>query len=162
MQKIGDYAFFGCTALEKLSLPSSLTEIGDCAFKGDGNLKSVVLSKNLTNVGKYAFYGCNFLTIYIDKDAVPSTWNTVWNVSFCTVVWDCVTFEGAVLNFSGDASSFENIIAVNEMSAPYRPGYIFVGWSRTEDGEAEVSIGELSAAADGTTFYAVWAEQVNN
>ena len=39
--KIGDYAFFGCSRLTSLTLPSGVTEIGDYAFFGCSGLTGV-------------------------------------------------------------------------------------------------------------------------
>ena len=42
--KIGDYAFFGCSGLTSLTLPSGVTEIGDYAFFGCSGLTRSSLS----------------------------------------------------------------------------------------------------------------------
>ena len=59
---IGDFAFYGCSGLTSLTLPSSVTKIGDYAFKGCSGLTSLTLPSSLTEIGKYAFYGCSGLT----------------------------------------------------------------------------------------------------
>ena len=59
---IGDLAFYGCSGLTSLTLPSSVTKIGDYAFKGCSGLTSLTLPSSLTEIGKYAFSGCSGLT----------------------------------------------------------------------------------------------------
>ena len=59
--KIGDYAFFGCSRLTSLTLPSGVTEIGDDAFCYSG-LTSLTLPSGVTKIGDYAFFGCSRLT----------------------------------------------------------------------------------------------------
>ena len=58
--KIGDYAFFGCSRLTSLTLPSGVTEIGDYAFCGSG-LTSLTLPSDVTEIGNAAFEGCSGL-----------------------------------------------------------------------------------------------------
>ena len=60
--KIGDYAFFGCSGLTSLTLPSGVTEIGDYAFSGCSGLTSLTLPSGLTEIGHKAFNGCSGLT----------------------------------------------------------------------------------------------------
>ncbi|MEE1459837.1 MAG: leucine-rich repeat domain-containing protein [Segatella copri] len=60
--KIGDYAFFGCSGLTSLTLPSGVTEIGDYAFSGCSGLTSLTLPSGVTEIGDYAFSGCSGLT----------------------------------------------------------------------------------------------------
>ena len=60
--KIGDYAFYGCSGLTSLTLPSGVTEIGCSAFYGCSGLTSLTLPSGVTEIGDYAFYGCSGLT----------------------------------------------------------------------------------------------------
>ena len=60
--KIGDYAFFGCSGLTSLTLPSGVTEIGSFAFYGCSGLTSLTLPSGVTEIGDYAFNGCSGLT----------------------------------------------------------------------------------------------------
>ena len=60
--KIGDYAFCGCSGLTSLNLPASITEIGRNAFEGCCGLTSLNLPAGITSIGDYAFYGCSGLT----------------------------------------------------------------------------------------------------
>ena len=60
--KIGDYAFFGCSGLTSLTLPSGVTEIGNYAFSDCSGLTSLPLPSGVTEIGNYAFSGCSGLT----------------------------------------------------------------------------------------------------
>ena len=60
--KLGDYAFFGCSGLTRLTLPSSVTEIGESAFQDCRGLTSLTLPSSVTSIGRYAFKGCSGLT----------------------------------------------------------------------------------------------------
>lgn len=58
--KIGQYAFFGCTALTKVDVPNA-TMIDTYAFHGCSALESID-SPGVTSIGNYAFTGCSALT----------------------------------------------------------------------------------------------------
>ena len=60
--KIGDYAFYGCSVLTSLTLPSGLTEIGEGAFAACSGLTSLTLPSGVTSIGNYAFWHCSGLT----------------------------------------------------------------------------------------------------
>ena len=60
--KIGDYAFYGCSGLTSLTLPSGVTKIGGGAFFNCSGLTSLTLPSGVTSIGNYAFSGCRGLT----------------------------------------------------------------------------------------------------
>ena len=158
LERIGNYAFYGCTALENIRMPATLTEIGRYAFRGDAALKSVTLGAVLERVGLNAFYGCHALTVYAEAAAPGESWDGLWNSSFRPVFWGCTLREGAVSEVPGAGSS-ENGEALNGVFAPFRPGYVFGGWSRN-GGEA-IPAEELFAAGEGP-FAAVWVRDTTN
>ena len=53
IEKIGEYAFLGCTSLESVSLPSSLREIGEGAFRECISLKSLVIPDGVEVIPAY-------------------------------------------------------------------------------------------------------------
>jgi len=55
---IGNYAFYKCSGLTSVTLPSSLTSIGEWAFSGCTGLTSMTIPNSVTSIGKYAFEGC--------------------------------------------------------------------------------------------------------
>ena len=63
--KIGDYAFFGCSGLTSLTLPSGVTKIGFSAFSGCSGLTSLTLPSGVTWIDSSAFDGCSGLTSII-------------------------------------------------------------------------------------------------
>ena len=58
---IGRYAFYHCSSLTSVTLPEGLTEIGECAFYGCTSLTEISLPESLTRIGSYAFHGCTGL-----------------------------------------------------------------------------------------------------
>jgi len=62
VETIGDYAFWGCSALTSLTLPDTLTTIRDRAFYGCRALTALTLPDTLTTIRDCAFAGCRALT----------------------------------------------------------------------------------------------------
>ena len=58
---VGDFSFYGATAIEEASLPESLTKIGRLSFAHCGSLESPELPSALTTIGAAAFEGCTHL-----------------------------------------------------------------------------------------------------
>lgn len=68
---IPPFAFYGCTSLEQITLPSSLTEIGRGAFAYDA-LKEVTMPANLVSLGGQVFRNCSSLTKVSPNKALKS------------------------------------------------------------------------------------------
>lgn len=104
LTRIGDLAFYDCSALEFVSMPDSVTEVGWHAFAGctamtmldlSSNLKviedgafrectallSVRLPKSLTEIGYRGFYRCESLTEITVPASVKELGNCVF--AFC-------------------------------------------------------------------------------
>ena len=69
---IGEGAFEGCSGLTSLTISSSVTEIGSCAFKGCSGLTSLTIPSSVTSIKRYAFYGCSGLTSLTIPSSVTS------------------------------------------------------------------------------------------
>ncbi len=59
---IGDYAFDGCSKLNRITIPNSVTTIGDHAFYYCTNLTDIIISESVTMIGDWAFDDCFSLT----------------------------------------------------------------------------------------------------
>ena len=65
-------AFKGCSALERVTIPNSVTNIGDWAFYGCSGLTSVTIPNSVTSIGERAFQGCSGLTSVTIPNSVTS------------------------------------------------------------------------------------------
>ena len=70
--KLGNYAFEGCSGLTSLTIPSSVISIGNYAFEGCSGLTSLIIPSCVTSIGYSAFEGCSGLTSLIIPSSVTS------------------------------------------------------------------------------------------
>ena len=78
---IGDYAFYYCSSLTNIEIPSGITSIGDYAFYDCGSLTSIEIPSSVTSIGYSAFYGCGSLT----SIEIPSSVTSIGDSAF----YDC-------------------------------------------------------------------------
>ena len=79
---IGDSAFSSCCSLSEIVIPSSVTSIGDSAFSGCYSLSEIVIPSSVTSIGDYVFSGCSSLKyISIPKSIIGLNGNPFagWN-----------------------------------------------------------------------------------
>ena len=59
IKKIGQFAFYGCSALTSIDIPEGVTIIPDNCFDHCKKLNSVTLPTTIKKIGDYAFSDCN-------------------------------------------------------------------------------------------------------
>mgnify|MGYP002678456125 FL=1 len=70
--KLGDDAFYGCSGLTSLTIPSGVTWIGYGAFEGCSGLTSLTIPSGVTSIDYQTFYGCSSLTSLTIPSSVTS------------------------------------------------------------------------------------------
>ena len=85
---IGNYAFADCTSLNSIEIGANVTTIGSKAFKNCFSITTLILPRSLTTIGDEAFAGCEKLkTVTCHADKVPMTDISAFNyVSLKNVV----------------------------------------------------------------------------
>ena len=111
VQSIGDYAFYGCSGLESITLPESITSIGSYAFAGTG-LFSITIPSQVQSIGAYAFYYLNLLGV-----SLPSSLASIGDYAFsgCHML-EPITLPNGLLSIGSGA--FEECSALSSISIP--------------------------------------------
>ena len=108
--KLGDWAFYGCSGLTSLTIPSGVTSIGDKAFRGCSRLTSLTIPSGVTSIGDWAFRDCSGLTsIYAYLEKIPELGSNVFtgcNAKNCILYVPTGTYDDYWLSEFG---YFENI-----------------------------------------------------
>ena len=107
--EIGKYSFgtewgYNFENLKEISIPDSVTNIGDEAFRRRTGLTKITIPNSVTNIGNYAFSGCTGLT----DVKIPDSVTTIGTGAFgrCTGLTD-VKIPNSVTTIGTDA--FENV-----------------------------------------------------
>ena len=79
---IREMAFWHCSGLRSLTIPSSVKSIGAQAFDGCSGLTSVTIPNSVTSIGRNAFDGCSGLTSVTIPNSVTSI--DAWAFSGCS------------------------------------------------------------------------------
>ncbi len=62
VERIGDYAFSGCTTFDSFTIPDQVVYIGAAAFGGCTSLKSIIIPNGFTSISPSVFANCTSLT----------------------------------------------------------------------------------------------------
>ncbi len=110
---IGDYAFSDCKNLKSITLPNNLKTLNRCAFQGCTKLESVSLPESLTCISSYLFANCESLKVI----TLPNNLKTINNNAFGGCInLESVTFNNG-LEEIGD-SAFERCSALTNITIP--------------------------------------------
>ena len=75
---IGNRAFYNCSGLTSITIPSCIASIGNSAFYGCAGLTSVRIPNSITSIGSYTFYGCSGLKAV----SIPKSVTDIGNSAF--------------------------------------------------------------------------------
>ncbi len=72
IETISAYAFYGCTGLDEIVIPNTVTDIEDMAFYGCTGITSICLPDSVNAIGEGAFAFCTNLTSAIIPNSVKA------------------------------------------------------------------------------------------
>ena len=85
---IGEYAFYGCTGLTNITIPEDVTSIGSSAFYGCTGLTSITIPEGVTSIYSYTFKNCSRLKSITIPESVTSIGDSAF--SGCTRLMDVI------------------------------------------------------------------------
>ena len=114
IESIGERAFAGCTALEKIFPPASLKTIGAGAFEGDVNLDfDLFHTRNLESIGSRAFAGCKMKKLDLNGTKIK----TIGDEAFFNSEVGSLLTENTSLETIGN-SAFEGCVRLETVKLP--------------------------------------------
>ena len=118
VESIGNYSFYGCSALTSVTIGNGVTSIGNSAFYNCSKLTSIIIPDSVTSIGASVFSGCSGLT----SITIPDSVQTIGGAAFsgCSGLTS-VTIPDSVQTIS--ASAFDGCsgltsITVNATTPP--------------------------------------------
>ena len=76
---LGSYAFYGCSGLTSIEIPSGVTEIPEYCFYNCTGMTEIAFPDSMTGIGDNAFYGCSGLTEIVIPDGVTGIGKNAFN-----------------------------------------------------------------------------------
>ena len=135
---ICDYAFYKCTDLRQITLPSSLVSIGQYAFFGCSSLLSVTLPASMTYIGERAFSSCPALGS-LTYGGTTEQWYTIrfgtlWMGALRSIVTSTDTINTIA---NGDIYRLHGILyRINDVGGNYEATVI--GYEEIAEGECVI------------------------
>lgn len=105
---ISSNAFYGCSSITSITIPSSVLSIGNRVFYDCSSLTSILIPDSVTSIGFSAFYGCGGLTNIRIGNSVTSIGDSAF--SYCSKLNQILVAEGNTVYHS-----FGNCLIETEM-----------------------------------------------
>ncbi|MCD8297246.1 MAG: leucine-rich repeat domain-containing protein, partial [Prevotella sp.] len=128
---VGDDAFYNCSSLESIDLPSTVTKIGSYAFYGSG-LTEFTVNENVDSIGDNAFQNCSSLSTltynaknakYYQEDGETEPTSTPFSaVTTVTIGEDVESLPGSLFR---NLSSLESVTFTCGSSLTSMGSFIF-------------------------------------
>ena len=116
---IGDYAFFGCTGLTKITIPNSVTTIESYAFFGCTGLTKITIPNSVTTIESYAFAECTALTSITIPDSVTTIgYEVFYGCTNLTNIFICDGLDASQANIRDEATIWRYKVFENQGDAP--------------------------------------------
>jgi len=150
LTRIGQRAFYSCTALTSVAVPGSVQQIGDAAFCKSSGMTMLTLNSGLKTIGRSAFESCTSL----QEVRIPGTVTEIEDHAFyCCESLSYVYIPASVQSFGSGIFSYCTRLSRVDMDVPASalPGWSFYGCDSLSQIHAQgttVSASELKQTSD--------------
>lgn len=155
IEKIGQYAFSGCTEISNIDIPNSVKKIGAKAFDGCDNLKSITIGKGVTHIEDWAFSNCgSLMDFYCYTYEIPQTGtNYIFENSY--IQYATLHVRESLINSYSSVFPWKEFKSIEKLDIPkYTLKYVVDGeeYKSYELEEGETITPEPAPTKDGYTF----------
>ncbi len=109
--EIDGHAFIGCSYIQSITIPDSVTSIGGSAFENCSSLTNINIHQSVTSIGYSAFYGCSSLTSINIPDSVTEIGSSAF--SGCSSLASIVIPDGVTLIEGRTFSRCSSLTSIN-------------------------------------------------
>lgn len=156
VKEIGEGAFYGCEALERVEIPESVVSIGIEAFKYCASLEEIALPQGLSYLGDEAFSNCESLKAL----EIPASVNEIggWLIAFCNSLESLTVAEENQNFYSADNCVIDKyktlVLGCNTSTIPTDGSVTTIGYAAFAglDGVSEVTIPESVTEIEASAF----------
>ena len=145
---IGTAAFYGCNKLTTVTIPNSVTSLGGAAFKECSGLTTIIFNSGITTIGNQTFYKCKRLT----SVTIPNSVTNIGEAAF----QDCISLKSVTIPNSVidiGMKAFQDCISLKSVTIPNSVTNIRIEAFSGCNSLASVTIGKKVTTIGDNAFY---------
>ena len=141
--------------LTEVVIPSSVNKINDFAFIGCTSLEKIHFTSSVTSIGANAFNGCIALKFHGRQGIYADTYAASKSIPYVNLYDIIYSANGVTTTPEAQIKAHGTTLTLSSVT-PSRDGYTFKGWSTSIDGEVEFSPSDEYTLEGDKTLYAIW------
>ncbi len=145
---IGRAAFCRCTSLQQITIPDTITNISDSTFEDCDSLQQITIPNTVTSIGKWAFEECSSL----QHITIPNVVTSIGESAFagCSSL-KTITIPNSVTSIN--ESTFEECSSLQQITIPNTITYIGSRAFEKCSSLQKITIPACMTSIEESTFY---------